>query len=49
MARKPNYDFERRERDRLKQLKNAAKAEEKLKAAQADASAAAPDVPGDDA
>jgi hypothetical protein len=49
MARKPNYDFERRERDRLKQLKNAAKAEEKLKAAEADAPAATPDVPGDDA
>jgi hypothetical protein len=31
MARKPNYDFERRERDRLKQLKNAARAEAKLK------------------
>lgn len=49
MARKPNYDFERRERDRLKQLKNAAKAEEKLKAAEADAPAATPDVPADDA
>lgn len=31
MARKPNYDFERRERERLKALKNAARAEAKLK------------------
>ena len=29
MARKPNYDFERRERDRLKALKNAEKADAK--------------------
>jgi hypothetical protein len=29
MARKPNYEFERRERDRLKALKNAEKAAEK--------------------
>ena len=33
MARKPNYDFERRERDRLKAIKNAARAEAKLKPA----------------
>ena len=33
MARKPNYDFERRERERLKNLKNAARAEAKLKPA----------------
>ena len=33
MARKPNYDFERRERERLKSLKNAARAEAKVKAA----------------
>jgi hypothetical protein len=31
MARKPNYDFERKERERLKRLKNAARAEAKLK------------------
>ncbi|MEO6014418.1 MAG: hypothetical protein ABIQ30_12655 [Devosia sp.] len=31
MARKPNYDFERRERERLKKLKDAARAEAKLK------------------
>jgi hypothetical protein len=29
MPRKPNYEFERRERDRLKALKNAEKAAEK--------------------
>lgn len=29
MARKPNYDFERRERERAKAAKKAAKAEEK--------------------
>lgn len=33
MARKPNYDFERKERERLKKLKNAARAEAKLKPA----------------
>lgn len=33
MARKPNYDFERKERERLKSLKNAARAEAKLKPA----------------
>jgi hypothetical protein len=34
MPRKPNYDFERKERERLKQQKNAARAEEKLKSAE---------------
>ena len=29
MARKPNYDFERRERDRLKAIKTAEKADAK--------------------
>lgn len=29
MARRPNYDFERRERDRLKAIKAAEKAEAK--------------------
>ena len=29
MARRPNYDFERRERDRLKAAKSAEKAEAK--------------------
>jgi hypothetical protein len=31
MARKPNYDFERKERERLKRLKNAARTEAKPK------------------
>ena len=34
MARKPNYDFERNERERLKKLKNAARAEAKAKPAE---------------
>ena len=33
MARKPNYDFERRERERLKNEKKAARASEKAKPA----------------
>ncbi|HYC63345.1 MAG TPA: hypothetical protein VEC14_01335 [Reyranellaceae bacterium] len=32
MARKPNYEFERRERERLKAIKNAEKAEAKREA-----------------
>ena len=31
MARKPNYDFERKERERLKNEKKAARASEKMK------------------
>lgn len=31
MPRKPNYDFERKERERLKNEKKAARASEKLK------------------
>jgi hypothetical protein len=31
MARKPNYDFERSERERLKKLKKAERAEAKVK------------------
>jgi hypothetical protein len=31
MAKQPNYDFERRERERLKKQKNAERAEAKLK------------------
>jgi len=31
MARTPNYSFERNERERLKKLKNAERAEAKLK------------------
>jgi hypothetical protein len=44
MARKPNYDFERKERERLKKLKNAARAEAKLKEP---ADEVAPVVPDD--
>ena len=33
MARKPNYDFERKERERLKNEKKAARASEKVKLA----------------
>lgn len=43
MARKPNYDFERKERERLKTQKNAARAEAKLKSAAEGAPAAGPD------
>lgn len=32
MPRKPNYEFERRERDRLKAIKNAEKAQAKQEA-----------------
>lgn len=44
MARKPNYDFERKERERLKNLKNAARAEAKLKPPADDVPT---DAPGD--
>ena len=49
MPKKPNYDFERRERERLKNEKKAARASEKAKAAPADdaapeESAEAPDA-----
>lgn len=47
MARSPNYDFERRERDRLKNLKKAARNEAKLKPATD--GEAEPVVPADDA
>ncbi|SFZ86758.1 hypothetical protein SAMN02983003_3952 [Devosia enhydra] len=43
MARKPNYDFERRERERLKALKAAARAEAKLKPPVDEAQAPSPD------
>ena len=33
MARTPNYNFERQERERLKKLKNAERAQAKLKPA----------------
>ena len=47
MARKPNYEFERRERDRLKAIKNAEKAAAKKEAkerARAEAGTAVPDA-----
>ena len=49
MARKPNYEFERRERDRLKAIKNAEKAAAKKEAkerakAEADGTAAPVDL-----
>lgn len=36
MARKPNYDFERKERERLKSEKNAARAKAKAKPVKAE-------------
>lgn len=44
MARKPNYDFERRERERLKKIKSAERAEAKAKPAQDAADSAPPDA-----
>ena len=44
MARKPNYDFERRERERLKALKVAEKAEAKREQRERDR-AANPETP----
>ena len=54
MARKPNYDFERRERERLKAIKVAEKAEakrlarEKARAENAGAENAATAAPADE-
>ena len=42
MARTPNYDFERKERERLKNLKKAARAEAKQKPATEQASEEVP-------
>ena len=47
MPRTPNYDFERKERERLKNLKKAARAEAKLKPQPADD--AETDAPSDEA
>lgn len=48
MARKPNYAFERRERDRLKTIKNAEKAAAKKEAKErAKAEAAGTTAPGE--
>jgi hypothetical protein len=43
MARAPNYDFERKERERLKKLKNADRAEAKLKRPIAEVESSVPD------
>ena len=43
MARKPNYDFERSERERLKKLKKAERADAKVKPAADDGKTAEPD------
>lgn len=51
MPRKPNYEFERRERDRLKAIKTAEKAAAKKEArerAKAEAGGAAAPVDADD-
>ena len=48
MARKPNYEFERRERARLKAIKNAEKAAAKKEARErAKSQAAGAEAPGD--
>ena len=44
MARKPNYDFERKERERIKNAKKAARAEAKAKAAGTEEGAPAEDA-----
>jgi hypothetical protein len=43
MARTPNYNFERQERERLKKLKNAERAQAKLKPAVEESEIADPD------
>ena len=43
MPRKPNYDFERKERERLKKLQKAARAEAKTKPATDEVEGAVPD------
>ena len=48
MAKKPNYQFERRERDRLKANKTAEKAEAKREQRERDRAASAPDSPPDE-
>ena len=48
MARQPNYDFDRRERDRLKKLKNAERAAAKLKPAEAKEHDVTDQTPGEE-
>lgn len=45
MARKPNYDFERKERERLKKQKNEERAQAKLKPVSADSVSGGDNVP----
>jgi hypothetical protein len=47
VPRKPNYEFERRERDRLKAIKNAEKAAAKKEAKERAKAAAAAEAPGE--
>jgi len=47
MARKPNYDFERKERERLKAEKKARRAAEKKDAREANSSSSDADVHND--
>ena len=47
MARKPNYQFERMERDRQKAAKTAMKAADKREQRERDRAAANPDGPAD--
>jgi hypothetical protein len=46
IARKPNYDFERRERDRIKQAESAKKAQAKSDKRAAEQALAASDTSG---
>lgn len=48
MARKPNYDFERRQREIAKKEAKAAKAAAKKEAAEARKAETGPDVAGDE-
>lgn len=48
MARKPNYSFERMERDRLKAIKTAEKAEAKRRQRELDQAAGTPAAPAED-
>jgi len=48
MPRKPNFEFERRERDRLKAIKTAEKAAAKKDARERARAEAAPDAPPKD-
>jgi len=47
MARKPNYDFERKERERLKEIKKAKRAAEKKEAQEKKSGQSEPSLDGD--